>query len=155
MSAWLGGLGPGLLSTLLSSVAAAYLWLVPARALGVASPGGLVGLLIFWGVCFAISSMHEASRRAMNSLAAAEERLRATLVGIGDGVIATDERGRVTRLNPVAEALTGWTEAEALGRPLSEVFAIQDEHTRQPAETRCPESCATAASSASPTTPCS
>ena len=138
VSAWLGGLGPGLLSTLLSSVAAAYLWLVPARALGVASPGGLVGLLIFWGVCFAISSMHEASRRAMNSLAAAEERLRATLVGIGDGVIATDERGRVTRLNPVAEALTGWTEAEALGRPLSDVFAIQDEHTRQPAENPVP-----------------
>ena len=138
VSAWLGGLGPGLLSTLLSSVGAAYLWLVPARALGVASPGGLVGLLIFWGVCFVISSMHEASRRAINSVAAAEERLQATLVGIGDGVIATDDRGRVTRVNPVAEALTGWTEAEALGRPLGEVFAIQDEHTRQPAENPVP-----------------
>jgi PAS domain S-box-containing protein len=131
VSSWLGGFGPGILSTLLSSVAAAYLWLAPARALGLASPGGLVGLVLFWGVCFAISSLHEASRRAIRSVAEAEERLRATLVGIGDGVIATDEQGRVTRLNPVAETLTGWTESNALGRPLDEVFVILDEDTRR------------------------
>ena len=133
VSAWLGGFGPGILSTCLSSVSAAYLWLAPARALGVASPGGLVGLLLFWGVCFALSSLHEASRRAIRLVAEAEERLRATLVGIGDGVIATDEQGRVTRLNPVAETLTGWTESEALGRPLGDVFVILDEETRREA----------------------
>ena len=133
VSAWLGGFGPGILSTFLSSVSAAYLWLAPARALGVASPGGLVGLLLFWGVCFALSSLHEASRRAIRLVAEAEERLRATLVGIGDGVIATDEQGRVTRLNPVAETLTGWTESEALGRPLGDVFVILDEETRREA----------------------
>ena len=131
LSAWLGGFGPGIFSTILSSVSAAYLWLAPARALGVASPGGLVGLALFWGVCFAISSLHEASRRAMRSVAEAEERLRATLVGIGDGVIATDERGHVTRLNPVAETLTGWAESEAVGRPLAEAFVILDEETRR------------------------
>jgi PAS domain S-box-containing protein len=87
--------------------------------------------VLFWGVCFAISSLHEASRRAIRSVAEAEERLRATLVGIGDGVIATDEQGRVTRLNPVAETLTGWTESNALGRPLDEVFVILDEDTRR------------------------
>ena len=131
LSAWIGGFGPGIFSTILSSVSAAYLWLAPARALGVASPGGLVGLAIFWVVCFAISSLHEASRRAMRSVAEAEERLRATLVGIGDGVIATDERGHVTRLNPVAESLTGWVESDALGRPLAEVFVIVDEESRR------------------------
>ena len=59
-----------------------------------------------------------------------EESLAATLYSIGDGVLACDERGRVTRLNPVAERLTGWPEAEALGRPLQEIFNIMNEETR-------------------------
>jgi PAS domain S-box-containing protein len=133
VSAWLGGLGPGLLSTFLSSASAAILWLAPARALGLSSPGGVVGLVIFWAVCVTICCLHEVSRRAMRSVGEAEERLRATLVGIGDGVIATDERGHVTRLNRVAEALTGWKEVDARGRSLSEVFVILDEETRQEA----------------------
>ena len=61
----------------------------------------------------------------------AQEEIRATLYGIGDGVIATDALGLVTRLNPVAEYLTGWTEAEALGQPLTVVFKIISELTRQ------------------------
>lgn len=62
---------------------------------------------------------------------AAQEEIRATLYGIGDGVIATDAQGRVTRLNPVAERLTGYGEAEAVGRPLDEVFRIINETTRE------------------------
>jgi PAS domain S-box-containing protein len=62
------------------------------------------------------------------------EWLRVTLAGIGDAVISTDAEGRVTFVNPVAEGLTGWPQAEALGRPLSEVFHIIAEDTRRPAE---------------------
>jgi PAS domain-containing protein len=47
-----------------------------------------------------------------------------TLTSIGDAVIATDPQGRVTLMNTVAEALTGWTELEAQGRAVSEVFHI-------------------------------
>ena len=61
-----------------------------------------------------------------------QAELRATLYGIGDGVIATDREGRVTRMNPVAEQLTGWQEAEAQRRPLAEVFRIINEETRAP-----------------------
>ena len=57
-----------------------------------------------------------------------------TLASIGDGVITTDARGYVTRLNAVSEALTGWTNAEAAGRRLDEVFVIVDENTRHPVE---------------------
>lgn len=62
------------------------------------------------------------------------ELLRATLASIGDGVIATDRSGRVTSLNRVAESLTGWSNAEAFGRPLEEVFRIISESYRQPIE---------------------
>ena len=68
------------------------------------------------------------------SCAAEREWLRVTLASIGDAVITTDAEGRVTFLNAVAEALTGWTQAEAAGRPLPEVFHIVNEHTRQPVE---------------------
>ncbi len=63
------------------------------------------------------------------ALRESEERLRATLNSIGDGVIATDLQGRVVRMNPVAERLTGWSESNATGRVLSEVFSIVDGHT--------------------------
>ena len=62
------------------------------------------------------------------------ERLRVTLTSIGDGVIATDDQGRVTRLNAVAESLTGWTEAEAVGKRMEEIFVIINEETRRPTE---------------------
>jgi len=62
-----------------------------------------------------------------------EENLAVTLNSIGDAVVATDEQGLVTRMNPVAESLTGWTQAAALGRPVAEVFRIVNEETHQPA----------------------
>src|SRR5258705_159608 len=49
-------------------------------------------------------------------------------------VIATDESGRILFTNPIAEALTGWAEAAARGRDLSDVFSIVNEETRQPVE---------------------
>jgi PAS domain S-box-containing protein len=57
-------------------------------------------------------------------------QLRVTLASIGDAVIVTDVDANVTYLNPVAEALTGWSLAEASGRPLHEVFVIVNEQSR-------------------------
>ncbi len=74
-----------------------------------------------------------ALKRVEMALAEEKERLATTLESIGDGVIATDTRGRITLLNAVAAALTGWPDAEARGRPLGEVFRIVNEQTRQPA----------------------
>jgi len=55
-----------------------------------------------------------------------EENLSLTLDSIGDGVIVTDNEGVVTRLNPVAQSLTGWSMVDAVGKPLSKVFKIVD-----------------------------
>ncbi len=73
------------------------------------------------------------SRKMVAELAAQHERLSVTLRSIGDGVIATDEHGRIEYLNPVAERLTGWPLAEAAGRALAQVFRVVDETSRQPA----------------------
>ena len=55
------------------------------------------------------------------------EWFRVTLASIGDAVIATDADARVTFLNPVAEALTGWSSAEAIGQSVEAVFRVLDE----------------------------
>ncbi|MEW6349464.1 MAG: PAS domain S-box protein [Thermodesulfobacteriota bacterium] len=61
-----------------------------------------------------------------------EERNRITLTSIGDGVLSIDLDGRVEFMNRVAEELTGWKQAEALGKPVEEVFRIIDQRTRRP-----------------------
>ena len=67
--------------------------------------------------------------RIQKELAAERERLAVTLRSIGDGVITTDILGRVVMLNKVAEQLCGWSQQEAEGRPLAEVFRIVNERT--------------------------
>ncbi len=73
-------------------------------------------------------------RQAEEQLRLSEENLRATLNSIGDAVIATDTAGLVTRLNPVAERLTGWSQGDAYGAALDRVFHIINADTRLPAE---------------------
>jgi PAS domain S-box-containing protein len=67
--------------------------------------------------------------RAKDELWHKSEWLRVTLASIGDAVITTDTGGRVLSLNRTAESLSGWTEEEAKGRPVSEVFRIVVEET--------------------------
>jgi PAS domain S-box-containing protein len=67
-------------------------------------------------------------------IAEREEWFRVTLTSLGDAVIATDNLGQVTFLNPLAEHLTGWKMADALNRPIQEVFPIFNESTHKPVE---------------------
>ena len=63
------------------------------------------------------------------------ERFEATLFSIGDAVVTTDLEGRIREMNPAAEQLTGWSEANALGRAFDEVVVAVDEAERQPVST--------------------
>jgi PAS domain S-box-containing protein len=71
-------------------------------------------------------------KQADEALRRSEENLRTTLDSIGDAVIATDAETRVTRMNPVAEKLTGWSAAEAKGQLLEMVFCILNVEDRKP-----------------------
>ncbi|QDV38960.1 PAS domain S-box protein [Tautonia plasticadhaerens] len=72
--------------------------------------------------------------KSSGSLSFDERWFATALSSIGDAVIATDHRGQVLFLNPVAEALTGWPDAEAHGKELAEIFPIVNELTRTPVE---------------------
>ncbi len=72
-------------------------------------------------------------RRLSDAVAEQHELLRVTLQSIGDAVITTDAASRITWMNPVAERLTGWLSAEAISRPLTQVFHIVHQDTRAPA----------------------
>jgi two-component system, cell cycle sensor histidine kinase and response regulator CckA len=63
-----------------------------------------------------------------------ERRYATTLSSIGDAVIATDSLGKITFMNPVAESLTRWTMVDALALPVTDVFKIVNEDTRQTVE---------------------
>ncbi len=108
-----------------------------AKRAGLVSIGGCLALfaLLTWSVI----TIQRATRRRQELISAlqqSEEQIRqgrdwlhTTLRSIGDGVIATDATGRVTFLNLAAQALTGWTQEEAVGVPLGQVFAITNEET--------------------------
>jgi PAS domain S-box-containing protein len=134
ISAWLGGLWPGVVTTLITGIAAEYFWIEPAGSWAVAEKSELLGVAVFLVIGAVISVLNEGWRRGIGALAESEERLSVTLGSIGDAVIATDEQGRVIRLNAIAERLTGWTQDEAAGQPLESVFVIINELSRQPVE---------------------
>jgi PAS domain S-box-containing protein len=73
-------------------------------------------------------------KRAETALQESEQLLSITLRSIGGAMIATDAKGLVTLMHPVAEDLTGWDEAEAVGKPLEDVFSIINEQTGERAE---------------------
>jgi PAS domain S-box-containing protein len=101
------------------------------RCIYAASAIAALGLILL-----AFYILHEMKRRERDaaSLRQSEEWFRVTLSSIGDGVIATDERGRVSFLNPIAERLTGMSLGQAKGMRIGEVFSIFSEATNKPAE---------------------
>jgi PAS domain S-box-containing protein len=132
ISAWYGGLGSGLLATFFGVVAVEYFFIPPAFSLS-RSSADILRLVGFTLVALLINWLIQARQRAV-ATAYQQERFRITLASIGDAVIATDAAGRITLMNPVAEALTGWTAAEASGQDLAAVFRIINEMTRQEVE---------------------
>jgi PAS domain S-box-containing protein len=124
-----GGRGPGILAIALSASLSTYFILPPRFSFAVGREG-LIQLGVFFFVALVISSITERARRAESRARLSEDSLRITLESIGDAVIATDERGRVTYMNHVAQSLTGWKLSDAKGKELAEVFRIINEHSR-------------------------
>ena len=141
LSAWFGGLWPGLASGALAALIAWYVFIPPAYSFGLSDPAAPAQLIVFLLASALVSalaeSLHRSRRQTIESEARereAHEKLRVTVASIGDAVIATDAAGMVTFLNPVAQSLTRWNADEAEGQPVGKVFNVIDEQTRKPAE---------------------
>ncbi len=102
--------------------------------------GGVVVLLILLLIIASVSATAYAFRhrqavtyrelyRAEVERSAIQGEFRATLYSMGDAVITTDVKGSIRQMNPVAELLTGWSEAEAVSKRLVDVFHILNEDT--------------------------
>ena len=131
---WLGGYRLAILVTLVGYAACHYLFIPPRGTFDVTAPANLVGLLAYLLTCSLIIAFGELARVAKSRVSDSREVFRVTLRSIGDAVITTDTEAHITYLNEVAEALTGWSQAEALGRPLQDVFRIVNESTRKPVD---------------------
>ena len=96
--------------------------------------GSLAAVALLIGGVIALNATAAQRLLAQRRTRESEERLGTTLRSIGDAVIATDTRGRIVFINPVAQALTGWDETSAIGEPLDAVFTIVNEETRATVE---------------------
>lgn len=94
----------------------------------------LVFFILLAALTVVLAFMLKMQKKAEEELRNSEENLRITLNSIGDAVIATDMQGVITRMNPVAERLTGWHLDEAADRKLDEVFTIVNVNDRKPAQ---------------------
>jgi PAS domain S-box-containing protein len=128
-AAWSGGLLSGVIAIVLSLLLA-----LPF------SPGSLsdrissevfsFDALRFLTLSLAVTIVCQALRRSRDRARIQQQELEIMFASIGDAVITTDAQGRVTRMNPAAVLLTGWTEGDARGRFIEDVFQIVNEDTR-------------------------
>ena len=133
-AAWAGGHRPAILVALLGYIACNYLFVAPRHAIGPIDAPAVAGFATYALTCALIIGIGAATRLTQQRTSQQAELLRVTLGSIGDAVVTTDLNCRVVSLNAVAESLTGWTNAEARGRGLDEIFRIINEKTREPLE---------------------
>ena len=133
-AAWVGGYRPAVIVAILGYLACDYLFIEPRGVFAITNVGHVVGASAYLFTSTLIIGFGEAARRAQTRATERREILGVTLKSIGDAVITTDNGGRINYLNRVAESLTGWSQREALGKPLDAVFKIINESTRLPVE---------------------
>jgi PAS domain S-box-containing protein len=124
-SAWYYGRAGGLTATGAASLAILYFFLRPDPEATTPSWSVLTRLIVFVLMASLLTWLTASWRDSRRLLAS-------TLSSIGDAVLAADREGRITFLNPVAEALTGWPHQEARGKPAGDVLRLVDERTHEP-----------------------
>jgi two-component system CheB/CheR fusion protein len=127
---WIGGYTQGVAAAIVGYLACDYLFVAPRGTFGFSDTSSFVGALTYTITCAVIVGLGSAAHKARHKAHGDSELLRTTLASIGDAVLTTDLRGRVTSMNRVAETLLGRTERDARGELLSDVFrAVKEDRS--------------------------
>ena len=125
---WYLGRGPGIVLSLMFEATTVIYTVVPPEGSYVKEWFGFLSTLsLYLFLVLVVSSL----QKAIWTIAEQRDMLHVTLSSIGDGVVATDNDGKVTFMNRVAERLSGWKLRDALGEPLTEVITILNEKTHK------------------------
>jgi PAS domain S-box-containing protein len=140
LSAWLGGLWPGMLTTLLCTASAVYFWIEPSGSWAIGNATDLLDLLIFAAVGAVISGLNETWRRGTAAvvefgqrLAESEARKAGILEAALDCIITMDHEGRVVDFNAAAERTFGYPRADVIGQVMGDLIIppkLRDQHRR-------------------------
>ena len=132
VAAWYGGLGPGVLATATSTLAAMYVFLPPA-GLAIAGAADSISLALFAAIGLGISWLNhqlrstEVAQRAAATLAASRaERLDAIINTTVDGIIVIDTKGTIEAFNRGAQRLFGYSESDVMGRNVNILMPSPD-----------------------------
>ena len=140
LSAWYGGLKPGLLATMLSAGVGTYFFLPPLFLVNVADVPDIIRLCIFLVEGVLISWLNEALKKSTqrteaiaSSLKDSEEQYRLIVDGVKDyAIFMLDPNGRIVSWNTGAERIKGYTAAEILGRHFSILFPPENIERHEP-----------------------
>jgi PAS domain S-box-containing protein len=115
LSAWAGGFGPGVVTTILGAAFANYFWVRPFHSFGVSTVADAVGLLFFAAIGVLISALSETMHRG-------RRRLEGLLQSIDEGFVVFDEDWRYRYVNDRAAELLQQPASSMVGRPIWDVF---------------------------------
>jgi PAS domain S-box-containing protein len=127
VTAWYAGLGPGLLLSLLLEATTIYFTPIPQDSTVTNAYFGYASVFVVLAIVVVLVS---GRKKIESRIRQQSELLQVTLSSIGDAVIATDLDGRISFMNPTAEAITGWSFRDAKDRTIDDVFRIANEIDR-------------------------
>ena len=123
-SAYIGGLGPGLVATLVAAVASNYFLIPPRYGISLTAGAESAEWIALIVVGALVSALAEALHRSRERIAIARHTQAVTLAGLGEGVITVGDDLTVRYLNREAERLTGRAAADARDKPLASMLEI-------------------------------
>ena len=122
VGSWSGGLYPGFLAVFICLVVDCYFFFEPVGRFSIENPDSSLSFVLLLIVGVSIAVVNEMKKRAFATEDRRRKELQTLTSSIADAVIATNLEGRIVAMNPVAEDLTGWSQRDAFGRALGEVF---------------------------------
>jgi PAS domain S-box-containing protein len=136
ISAYIGGLGPGVLATFLGALLCDYFLITPVGSFRIQGRLLFIQWLALILVSLFVTALMEALHRSRNKAGLVRTEQTVILSSISDAVITTDAEGVIDFLNPEAERLTGWQRNDAVGEQIRNVFRICKQDTLEDLE--CP-----------------